>query len=156
MGNHATGSFHSALMGAVVCAGLAGCSEADEGVYIEALLLGDHADASEFGSHVIVRAVPDYIDGFSPDRPYRGDRVLQADCPLEHTEIPLEFFLAGSDRVARGAPPRWLLLAWITDDPLATWVGEGELFGAAVFHFDRDSFGGYHALDLTVELDDVR
>jgi hypothetical protein len=142
-------------VGAVVSV-VVGCQPPDEGVYIEARLVGDHEEATAFGSHLVVRAVPDHVEGFSPARPYLGERVYEGECPLDHIDFPLDFILSGSDRLLHRAPPRWLLLAWITDDPRATWVAEGQLYGTTTFEFTQDAYAGHWAEGLVVELDQVR
>ena len=135
---------------------VAGCQPPDEGVYVEARLLGDHEEAMAYGNHLRVRAVPDHRDGFSPSRPDFGERVYEGECPLDHVEFPLDFFLSGSDRLLQHAPARWLLLAWVTDHPEATWVAEGQLYGTTTFEFNEDSYAGHWAEGLVIELDQVR
>lgn len=142
-----------ALLG--LCIVATGCEGGQGEVIILGQLRADRTDLARFGSQVIVRAVPDHIDGFSPDNPYTGPRVYQATCPLEHTEFPVEFSIFGDGRHLERAPPRWLLLAWIADDVSETWVDEGALFGAATFEFHEDYYGASIADGVVIQLDQV-
>lgn len=132
----------------------AGC-EGDDGAGITGVLLGDGEDLTAYGDTVILRAVPDHIDGFEPTRPYFGRRVFSASCPLEHTEIPLDFLMVGDNESVRGAPPRWLLLAWIGEEEDETWPEPGALYGTATFDFDSTSQRSSWADGVIVELDTV-
>lgn len=132
-----------------------GCQVPDQTAFITATLVADLGDVSESDDYLLVRAVPDHADGFATARPYQGDRVYADQCPLDHLEFPLEFALVGPGSHLEGAPERWRLLAWITDDPSATWVGPGELYGTVAFRFDHDPYWGPVAEGITFELTDV-
>ncbi len=135
---------------------LAGCQPPDDGVLIEATLRGVQDRVEDAGSYVLVRAVPDHKDGFNPGRKYTGPREYADGCPIDHLELPLDFALFGSERHVDGSPDRWLLLAWVTDDPDAIWVAPGELYGTATFEFRRDSWFGYLADGIVVDIENVR
>ena len=143
----------AALLGLALVA--TGCHAGPGEVIILGQLRTERGDLSRFGSQVIVRAVPDHIDGFSPSNPYTGPRVYEATCPLEHTEFPVEFSIFDDDRHLERAPPRWLLLAWIADDLSETWVEDGALFGAATFEFRTDYYGASVADGIVIDLDQV-
>lgn len=145
-----TGMLAAALAGVFA----SGC-DAERGAGITGLLMTTDNDLERYGDTVILRAVPDHIDGFLPNRPYLGRRVLSASCPLEHTDIPLDFFMYGDNRAVRGAPPRWLLLGWIGDEEDETWPSEGQLYGATTFEFDSSSSGSSWADGVFIELDTV-
>lgn len=130
--------------------------DTDDGAAVTGLLVSNEGvDLTEYGDIVHLRAVPDYIDGFSPDRPYRGGRVLEASCPLEHTEFPVDYILFGDERHVDGAPPRWIVLGWIGDDEDETWVSEGQRYGVSTFEFRETSYGTEWAEDVVVTLDQV-
>lgn len=131
-----------------------GC-ESDYGMTISGVLVSRYANLDAYGDTILLRAVPDHVDGFSPDRPYRGGRVVSANCPLEHTEIPLDFWMVGDADDLDRAPPRWLLLAWIGDDETETWVTPGQLYGTTTFEFIEDGPGGPAAWDLQVQLNEI-
>ncbi len=149
-------SLRVTLLGISIAGSVAGCQEPDQGVYIAATLFGDHAEASDRGTHLLVRAVPDHADGFAPGRQYLGDREYTDECPLDHLEFPLQFALFGNDRLLDGTPPRWRLLAWVTDDVDATWVAPGELYATASFTYWHDPYFGYVAEGVELQLDQVR
>ena len=142
----------AALAAATLILTTAGC-EGDEGAGITGVLVADIDDLMTFGDTVILRAVPDHIDGFDPGRPYLGRRVFSASCPLEHTEIPLDFLMVGDNEAVRGAPPRWLLLAWIGKDENETWPEAGALYGTTTFDFYSTSQRSSWADGVVVELD---
>ncbi|MBC8074405.1 MAG: hypothetical protein IAG13_39160 [Deltaproteobacteria bacterium] len=134
---------------------LVGCQDTDEGVYIAATLLGDQEEAAAYGGHLLVRAVPDHADGFAPGRKYFGPREFADQCPIDHVELPLDFALWGSDDPLHGAPRRWRLLAWITDDTDAIWPAAGELYGTQSFEYWHDPYYGYIADGIEIELTEV-
>jgi len=123
-----------------------GCEEEDVAVF--GRVLTTDSDLTRYGDTVNLRAVPDHIDGFEPDQPYSGPRVMSATCPLDHTPFPLDFALFGDHEIVDNAPPRWVVLAWIGDDEDETWVSPGQIYGTTTFEFGRDAFAGGLVIDL--------
>lgn len=142
----------AALAAAAVLGSVDGCYVDDGDAAVAGVVMLGEADPSDYGEVVLIRAVPDHPDGFSPTRPYRGGRVLEASCPLQHTDFPADFLMFEDEAIVDGAPPRWVLLAWIGNHDRETWVSPGQLYGTATFEFDRDAYGAW-AQDVVVELD---
>jgi hypothetical protein len=105
------------------------------------------------GQHLIVRAVPDHPDGFDPRRVYHGDEVFAEQAEADAVQFPYEFHIEGSEPRSQDIP--WLLLAWISDDPRATWIQPGERFGATQFDMVHVSHGPLFANGLEVTIDGV-
>lgn len=143
----------AALAAAAVLALVDGCYVEGDATVTGVVLLGEE-DPSDYGELVLIRAVPDHPDGFSPTRPYRGDRVFAASCPLQHTDFPVDFLLWEDEAIVDGAFPRWVLVAWVGNHDRETWVSPGQLYGTATFDFHEDSFGAW-AQDVVVKLDTV-
>lgn len=138
------------LVGALMMLGSACSYEGD--AYVTGVLRSGSEPLDAYGQAVLLRAVPDHIDGFSPDRPYMGDRFLEASCPLEHTEFPVDFIMFGDHSDVVGAPPRWLLLAWVGDSEDETWIRTGQRYGTATFEFIQ-GYDSSWADSIEIELD---
>jgi hypothetical protein len=106
-------------------------------------------------SFVVMRAIPDYPDGFDENRDYWGPRVLEASCPTQHLELPMEYMLWGDEDAVGGTQHlRWRVLVWETNDPYSTWMVPGEVYGTSEFHWNEDAYG-YWANDVDVVMDRV-
>ena len=113
------------------------------------------AEVAQSKSFVLMRAVPDHPDGFEVSRDYRGERFLEDGCPTQHLEFPFPYVLYGDPDAVDGADHvRWRLLVWETDDPEATWVQPGDVYGTTAFGFRRDAYGSY-ATEVDVVIDRV-
>lgn len=134
-----------------VCVGCA----AEEGVPIVTGVMDRDAGVELTKQFVLVRAVPDHLDGFEVSRDYRGERVFEDGCPTEHLEFPFAYMLVGDQDDVDGTDGvRWRVLVWETDDPDATWVRPGEAYGTAAFHFIDDPYGSW-ASEVDVVIDQI-
>jgi hypothetical protein len=141
-----------ALAAAVASASL-GCDFDSETTPVLTGFMDRDAGLELTKSYVMMRAIPDHPDGFSEGRDYWGPRVLEASCPTEHLELPMEYMLWGAHDDVDGATHlRWRVLAWETDDPEATWFQPGEVYGTAEFRWREDAYGPWaHHVDLVMD-----
>lgn len=147
-----TGLAAVAVMG-LGCA-MSGCAVEGDALVFGTIMRGAQ-NPSEHGELLLVRVVPDHEDGFSPDRPYRGDRVLEGSCPLQHTEFPVDFSLFDHAAIVEDAPPRWVMVAWIGHHDREIWPSAGQLYGTQAFRFARNRYGDAWTENIVVELDSV-
>jgi hypothetical protein len=131
--------------------GLAGCVAMEPFVEGEVRLAAE-SDANA-GQFLIVRAVPDHPDGFDPRRVYHGDEEFIGRARADEIEFPHAFHLEGPEPRSQDIP--WLLLAWLSDDPHATWIQPGQTFGASQFELVHHSHAPVFADGLEVALDGI-